>query len=379
MTVTSSNQPEQNIVYFQEPPTKAPPLLAVGPLAWIRNNLFSSWLDALLTFLGIGFIITILTTFFQWSINQADWFSVIFNIRQFMVGRMETMADWRVALLVLLVAFATGLAWTAWSGRIPRIVGVITVVIVALLFIIPPVISAVIPLPGAYLVAGNQPIASGSLTVVAQDQLAFIARAGDKVTFRIADEIATDDPTLATLFSFSDNTANTLRAAADTNLASQARIDQINALLAGEDLTARQRTNLENDLGRIETPQVITETYSINKLPVNLRILDGATLEPVAETVLQPGGDTFSLTLSRDGWYVIDKTITGGDGLAILATTGIYPMLQRSFTRGEELDANGEVITQAGRVDQFVRMTDNYVLEAPQPSNAGTNIPYSTF
>ncbi|MCB9455551.1 MAG: amino acid ABC transporter permease [Anaerolineaceae bacterium] len=67
-----------------------------------------------------------------------------------------------------------------------------------------------------------------------------------------------------------------------------------------------------------------------------------------------------------------------GEGLAILDTTGIYPILHRSFTRGEELGEGGEVVSEAGRVEQFVRMTDNYVLEAPQPSNNGTDIPYST-
>ncbi len=376
--MTTSKNQQHNIVYFEEPPTKAPPLLAVGALAWIRDNLFSSWLDTLLTFLGLAFIITVITSFLQWSINQANWFAVIFNVRQFMVGRLESQAEWRIWLLVLIVAFAGGLAWAAWSSRISRSVIIVTVFVLALMFLAPQFIGSAIPLPDSHLVAGNQGIQAGSLTQVAQDQIAFIAKTGDIVTFRIADEVATDDETLAQLFSFSDNVANTLRNAAATSLSTQARMDEINVLLAGEDLTDRQRVNLENELGRIEQPQVITETYSINRLPVNLRILDGATLEPLVETILQPEGDTFSFTLPNDGWFVVEKTITEGEGLAILQTTGIFPILQRSFTRSEELDAGGEVVSEAGRVDQFVRMTDNFVLEAPQPQNNGTAISYST-
>src|SRR4051812_38839537 len=110
-----SNGLPRSGVNYDEPPVKPPPLLAVGPLAWIRKNLFSSWLDTLLTLAAGVIIVTVLGSFFAWAIGEANWFVVTFNLRLLMLGRFATDTEWRVALLAAITAFAIGLSLAAWA------------------------------------------------------------------------------------------------------------------------------------------------------------------------------------------------------------------------------------------------------------------------
>ncbi|MBL8157763.1 MAG: hypothetical protein JNM70_26700, partial [Anaerolineae bacterium] len=105
----------QPVVNYDEPPVKPPPLLAVGPLAWARKNLFSSMLDTILTLAGIIISISVITGFLTWAISQANWFAITFNLRIFLLGRYSPAAEWRVILVALLAALTVGLALAAWS------------------------------------------------------------------------------------------------------------------------------------------------------------------------------------------------------------------------------------------------------------------------
>src|SRR5690554_6038957 len=90
-----------HLVNDVEPPVKPPPALAIGPAAWIRNNLFSSWLNTLLT-IGAGVLgASIIVGVFNWAIYQANWFIINYNLRLFMLGRYEPGAEWRVQLAVV--------------------------------------------------------------------------------------------------------------------------------------------------------------------------------------------------------------------------------------------------------------------------------------
>ena len=362
------------VVNYDEPPVKPPPLLAVGPLAWIRKNLFSSWLDTLLTLAAGVVIFGVLSSFFLWAIGQANWFVVTFNLRLLMVGRFASDSLWRVTVLAAITAFAIGLSIAAWA-RISRNLALGIAAVLVVLFATPPLIYASTTLSPTYVAAGNDELASGASKETPQAQVGFIAKAGETVTIRMADQFGTSDETLKDVYSFSDRAAALLANAAQNRLETAARIDEFNAELSSDLLTDNQRARLNTQLKKLTVPDPITETFAVNQMAINVRILRGTTLEPIVTGTLSEGSEPISATLPEDGWYILEKIPADNDaqGAALLEVRGIEPILQRDFTRSGDLDVDGNV-TAAERVAQYVRMTDNFTTEELRPAPDGKNV-----
>lgn len=369
----SSGLTSGSILATDKPPMK-PPLLEVGPLAWVRKNLFSSLLDTLLTIGAAVVIVGVLSSFLFWAIGQADWFVIIFNLRLLMLGRYPVEAGWRVALLAALTAFAIGVGLAAWS-RVSRALVIVVAVIMAVMFVSPPLINALIPLPPAYFAAGAGEIASGSAKETPVPQVGFIAQTGETVTVRLASEYTSDDGALSTVYSFSDKAAALLANAAANRLTTQARIDELNAQLRSDLLTAGQRARLETQLGKLVVEPPITETFAVNQGAVSVRILDGATLEPLAEATLTGDSEPLSFTVPASGWYVLEKMTAEADGAALLETHGIGPILERQLLSSGEEAADGSTTSAAARQSQYVRMSDGFTTDAPRPTLDGRNLP----
>jgi general L-amino acid transport system permease protein len=51
----------------------APPRRAVGPILWLRENLFSSWSNAILTLLALWLIYELIVTTVGWAVLNATW------------------------------------------------------------------------------------------------------------------------------------------------------------------------------------------------------------------------------------------------------------------------------------------------------------------
>lgn len=62
-----TNPPEQRL------PDEAPPLSTVGPIAWVRNNLFSSPMNALLTLLAVAILVVTIPPLVRWAFIDATW------------------------------------------------------------------------------------------------------------------------------------------------------------------------------------------------------------------------------------------------------------------------------------------------------------------
>lgn len=370
--MTDMPQPERVVTYVNtgEVVNRPAPLLTAGPLAWIRRNLFSSVFDTALTFLFAITVIGAIYGLVNWSIQQANWFVVTLNLRQFMLGRYEVDPEWRVHLAAMLVVFGTGIALAAFSRVRWRTFAALAIV-AAVLVAVPVVIEAALPLPPLYVTAGNMPIASGSVTQEAQSRLAFTARAGEEFRIAVAAQ-AGGDEALAVQSGFMDKATNNLRNAAESRLLAQARLAELDRLLASDLLTANQRVALTGERDRLTIPDPVVERYAVNQAAVTVRVLRGTTLEVLAEATLSADSGPLSVTLPDEGWYVLEKTIAGdAPATAILRVDGMYPLLQRSFSRA---DAGGG---SAGRVNQYIRMTDNFLTEAPLPKIDGQDVPFA--
>lgn len=93
-----------------------PPRLTVGPLAWLRKNLFSTWYNALLTFLAIWLLVLLIRPAIEWATTEARWGVIEANLTLFMVGQYPREQIGRVWLTIFLLSALLGLSWGVWKN-----------------------------------------------------------------------------------------------------------------------------------------------------------------------------------------------------------------------------------------------------------------------
>lgn len=93
-----------------------PPVLAVGPLAWVRKNLFSTWYNVLLTLLAIGLLYALLRPAWEWATTEARWGVIEANLTLFMIGLYPREQIGRIWLSIFLLAALMGFSWGVWKN-----------------------------------------------------------------------------------------------------------------------------------------------------------------------------------------------------------------------------------------------------------------------
>ncbi len=96
--------------------TIQPPRTSVGILGWLKENLFSTWYNTLLTFGSLGLIYVVLRGLLTWALTKARWDVVTTNMTLFLIGPFPRDQVWRVWACVLMVAMLGGLSWLAWGS-----------------------------------------------------------------------------------------------------------------------------------------------------------------------------------------------------------------------------------------------------------------------
>ena len=66
------DQKTSTILHENKPPKKAP-IVSIGIIGWLRENLFSTWYNTIFTILGIYILYLAIPPFFQWAILDAVW------------------------------------------------------------------------------------------------------------------------------------------------------------------------------------------------------------------------------------------------------------------------------------------------------------------
>ncbi|AJE16371.1 amino acid ABC transporter permease [Stutzerimonas balearica] len=110
-------------------PDLPPPARQLGVLGWLRANLFSSWLNGLLTLVGLYLIWLVLPPLLDWAIFSADWAGdarsdcsregacwvfVRERFGQFMYGFYPVEARWRINMAVWLAIVAAAPLFMRW-------------------------------------------------------------------------------------------------------------------------------------------------------------------------------------------------------------------------------------------------------------------------
>jgi general L-amino acid transport system permease protein len=92
-----------------------PPRLTVGPFAWVRKNLFSTWYNVLLTLIALWLLYVLLRPAIQWALTEARWGVIEANLTLFMVGQYPRSQLWRIWLSIYMLAGIIGLSWGVWK------------------------------------------------------------------------------------------------------------------------------------------------------------------------------------------------------------------------------------------------------------------------
>jgi len=98
-----------------------PPIAQVGPIAWIRKNLFSGWFNTLLTIVVGGTLLRTLIGFVGWAVAGAKWQVIPANLPLYFAGRYPANQYWRLWLIVGLMSLLFGLTWGIISRNVSRI------------------------------------------------------------------------------------------------------------------------------------------------------------------------------------------------------------------------------------------------------------------
>ncbi len=102
--------------------TSLPPFARRTPLQWIRENLFNTWYNSLLTLLALYVIYALGGGLLRWVFADAQWRVIEANFRLLMIGQYPLAQAWRLWLGLYFFAFLIGASLSIW-GRSPWLRG----------------------------------------------------------------------------------------------------------------------------------------------------------------------------------------------------------------------------------------------------------------
>ena len=115
-----------------------PPAARIGPLRWLRENLFSSWWNSLLTLGALALLYLVGKGVITWALREADWAVIPPSLKLLLVGFYPEGELWRVWTVLYLTLGLLGLSAGLW-GKLLReaavIVGSALLVLLAVLLL----------------------------------------------------------------------------------------------------------------------------------------------------------------------------------------------------------------------------------------------------
>ena len=343
------------------PETRKPPIVETGILGWLRENLFSSWWNTLLTIVASAFVVWAIIGFISWSIQQANWAVITNNLHLFAIGTYPQDLAWRPLVSTLFLMFLTGLTWRM-LGQASRLVVVLGVIIVVLLYVFP-AIAAPLPYPDTYVLIGgplDEPLAA----------MAYVGQEGETVTFTLdpIQDFTADPPA-----GFIDRTSLTVAGLGRQE--ARARLRAVNeAIESGEQPPENVPEDailaIDEETGQIITlERDLTATVTILQVPFEETIDEetGETVivqdDPVELATLSAGPEaepvSIDLTFPETGWYLIVPERDGEIGGFWLEMSAIAPMLPTVASANEQAGLYGETPTLEGKRVQV--LTSSYI------------------
>ena len=112
-----------------------PPNTSKGFVRWLRDNLFSTWYNTILTCLGLVLLFFFFRGFFIWVFTQANWAVIPAHLQILMIGPYPIEQVWRIGIVFCTLLALLGLSAGIWKGRILQIAIAVAGVCLLLLLI----------------------------------------------------------------------------------------------------------------------------------------------------------------------------------------------------------------------------------------------------
>lgn len=87
-----------------------------GPVTWLRQNLFNTWYNSIISVIAAIVVGYALFASVRWVVVTADWAAVTSVPLLYLVGQYPRDALWRVGLSLAIITFLFGLSWGIWGG-----------------------------------------------------------------------------------------------------------------------------------------------------------------------------------------------------------------------------------------------------------------------
>ncbi len=179
----------------EAPTPRKPPALEVGLLHWMRENLFKTPVDTVITLITLLVIGWALWGFFGWAFLEAQWEIVFQNLRSLNVGQQFPIdAVWRAEIIALIIVFL-GMLTVGVFGRVLRGYLIAIGVIIALMILVP-IVTQSVPEPPVYTFVDS---------TYKIRQVSFIAQEGQEMTFTLQPLTEFDEYRLENIKGFVEN------------------------------------------------------------------------------------------------------------------------------------------------------------------------------
>ncbi|WP_035179170.1 amino acid ABC transporter permease [Alkalihalobacterium bogoriense] len=100
---------------------KTRPVVKVGFITWIKKNLFSSWLNGMITLLLAAIIISMAIPAFRWIFVSGNWTVIEANFKLVVVGQYPIDQLWRVWTCFLFVSGLLGVSYGRFNGKVSKL------------------------------------------------------------------------------------------------------------------------------------------------------------------------------------------------------------------------------------------------------------------
>ncbi len=100
----------------QVTPEEIRPPQPPGPIKWLRDNLFNSIGNTLITVILLPVIFFAIVNAVIWVFTKADWTPVTQFPLLYAVGQYPRDQIWRVGISLSFIMFLVGVSWGKWGG-----------------------------------------------------------------------------------------------------------------------------------------------------------------------------------------------------------------------------------------------------------------------
>jgi len=310
----------------EAPAPRKPPAREVGLLHWMRENLFKTPVDTVITLITLLVIGWALWGFFGWAFLEAQWEIVFQNLRSLNVGQQFPIdAVWRAEIIALIIVFL-GMLTVSVFGRVLSGYLIALGVIIALMILVP-IVTQSVPEPPVYTFVD---------ATYKVRQVSFIAQEGQEMTFTVQPLTEFDEYRLENIKGYVENDNQQANTAFDMFTAASTEVVQL-----------QQRDPSRYDLS------VAVQVWDKDGQVLAQSDFSRGTTEDTSMTWVAPysGWYTYTMILDPEAPGTVGAALLRVDNLEVLRST-VSATRERIATYGEPpaLDCQG-CATQALRTD----------------------------